>query len=326
MLERVASSMVTKLDCRGTVLSSKYATTKVPAYMTRTTCHLTDLKLSGCVGLDGVRLDSVLTGDVCKQLGATLKILEARDVGFTGTIPTELWKYFVKLDVLYLSSNRLEGSALPALAEDFGCMKTLRIVTVGNNKLLTGQIPTWIGQCTSLAELHMAVNKIDGTVPGEIADCPKLEILNVGKNQITGSIPKALGRCSNLQKLFMNENKITGTIPPELGNCSQLKMLFLCDNEGLVGAIPPELGQCRELTDANLHGTKLTHCPDTLLECAGIIGKITLPLDDGQCTHPPGLNAKSSPEKKEGESFQIWHSAPPKPKAGGGIRERLGDR
>jgi hypothetical protein len=266
-----------RMDCRGTVLSTGFATSKVPAYMTRITCHLTDLKLSGCVGLDNTRLDAVLTGAVCEQLGATLKTLEARDVGFTGTIPKKLWKCLVKLDVLYLSSNKLEGRALPELAEDFGCMKSLRIVTVGNNKLLTGHIPTWIGQCALLAELHMAVNQIGGSMPAEIADCPKLEILNVGMNQITGSIPKALGRCSNLQKLFMNENRITGTIPAELGNCSQLKMLFLCDNEGLNGPIPDELGQCRQLTDVNLHGTKLTHCPDTLLQCVGIINKITPP-------------------------------------------------
>lgn len=88
---------------------------------------------------------------------------------------------------------------------------------------------------------------------------------------------------------------------------------------GTVGAIPPELGQCKELTDVQLHGTKLTHCPDTLLECAGIIGKITLPLDGGQCTHPPGLNAKSGPGPPgKMESFQTWLSASPKPKVEGG--------
>eukprot|EP00729_Bicosta_minor_P008033 gene8033-25379_t len=320
VLERVALSMITKLDCGLTVLSQPFATTKVPESMTRITCHLTELKLSGCIGLSNVRLDAVLTDAVFEQLGPTLKTLEARDVGFTGIIPQKLWKCCIKLDVLCLSSNNLEGRALPESAEDFGCMKSLRIVTVGANKLLTGNIPAWIGQCSSLVELHMAVNQIDGTIPEEVANCPKLEILNVGMNRLTGSIPKSLGRCSTLMKLFINKNKITGTIPSELGNCSHLKMLFLCDNEGLVGPIPDELGQCRALDTCQLHGTQLTYCPDTLLQCKNIIGKITLPLENGKCNNPLGLNAKRGP-KDVGE-FKTWQvispAAKPKEEGGGG--------
>ena len=287
ILDRAASSMLTKLDCRGTVFGRTFATTLLPEKFTSTTCHLTEFKLSGCVGLEGVRLDAVMTTAVCKQLGPTLKILEARESGFCGPIPTELWRHFVKLDILYLSSNHLEGPALPESVDDFGCKSSLRIVTVGGNETLCGQIPKWIGECKALVELHMGKNMLEGSVPEEIADCPKLEILNVGRNKMSGTIPKALGRCANLQKLFMNENDaIEGTIPSELGNCKNLKMLNLCGNPRLGGAIPDEIGQCTGLVSLELHGTGITHCPDSLVQCRGIIGKVTLPLET--CNNPPG--------------------------------------
>ena len=72
-----ATSMLTMVDIRGTVLKEAVIT-QFSKYFTRTTCHLTDLKLSGCVGLSGVRFDQLLTPAVCIQLGPTLTTLEAR--------------------------------------------------------------------------------------------------------------------------------------------------------------------------------------------------------------------------------------------------------
>jgi hypothetical protein len=108
-------------------------------------CHLTELKLSGAVGLVGTQFDQMFTPAVLQQLGPTLSKFEARKCGFTGGIPVELWRHLKKLGILYLSSNELTGQALPDAFEDFGCYKTLRIMTLGDNRV-GGTLPPWLGK------------------------------------------------------------------------------------------------------------------------------------------------------------------------------------
>jgi hypothetical protein len=160
------------------------------------------------------------------------------------------------------------------------------------------------------------MNMLEGLIPETLANCPQLVCLNFGRNRMSGGLPASLGGCRRLQKLWLNENNFVGPIPVELGKCEELELLNLCGNEGVTGAIPRSLGQCKHLVELQLHGTALSHCPDELLQCAGLVakgGNVTLPLGNG-INHPVGLNAKGSGEV----NFWVSSAESPSPVKGNG--------
>lgn len=114
----------------------------------------------------------------------------------------------------------------------------------GNN--LTGEIPSELGDLTSLTELTLTTNNLTGTIPAELENLTGLEQLHLPDNNLTGAIPTELGNLSNLTQLLLSKNNLSGDIPAELGNLSNLTHLRLTGN-AFTGEIPPELGSLSNL-------------------------------------------------------------------------------
>jgi hypothetical protein len=81
--------------------------------------------------------------------------------------------------------------------------------------MLTGTIPTTIGNCPSLEYLGLNSNGLVGPLPSEIFS-PSLEALGyliLDNNELTGRIPDNYGQLPGLLALALNDNKLSGTLP-----------------------------------------------------------------------------------------------------------------
>ncbi|GLJ09612.1 hypothetical protein SUGI_0112730 [Cryptomeria japonica] len=153
----------------------------------------------------------------------------------------------------------LESMGLVELCQKLSNLQELRLQ--GNQ--LTESIPTSLGNCSNLKELHLKLfqststefveesaywdnanissklfqsasteslgNQLSGPIPS-LPNCFNLEVLSLAENQLSGPIP-FLANCSNLQQLGLDQNQLSGPIPTSLGNCSRLEQLNLSENQ-----------------------------------------------------------------------------------------------
>lgn len=94
---------------------------------------------------------------------------------------------------------------------------------------LTGRIPSFIFNITSLKYINLGYNALSGGLPPKI-NLPNLEQIFLNKNQLTGEILSSLLDCGKVWYLQLRENHLTGAIPRGVGNMSHLRSIFLNDN------------------------------------------------------------------------------------------------
>jgi Leucine-rich repeat (LRR) protein len=72
--------------------------------------------------------------------------------------------------------------------------------------LLTGTLPSFLSEVTTLKEIHLSYNSFTGTIPSGIGAIFPLQSLSLQWNSFIGTIPSSLGMLSNLLvlKLFTN--------------------------------------------------------------------------------------------------------------------------
>ncbi len=151
---------------------------------------------------------------------------------------------------LYLYENLLSGE----LPSELGDLSALQELYLHNNQL-SGEIPPELGDLSNLQELHLYANQLSGEIPPELGHLSNLLELSLAANQLSGGIPPELGHLSNLQKLYIGYNQLSGEIPPELGNLSNLQQLDLRNNQ-MSGKIPPELDNLDRLGEFYLRGDR----------------------------------------------------------------------
>ena len=158
-----------------------------------------------------------------------------------------------------MGNNNLVG----VLVEDLGYLTALKVLGLGNDQGLSGEIPAGIYQLTDLTGLGFSNCSVYGVISSEIKNLINLESLYLYKTNLTGTIPNEIGNLANLKQLWMHNNKLIGTIPPELGNCINLKELYL-DNNNLEGELPVELANLN-LTHLGVSNNNLSGpIPDAL--------------------------------------------------------------
>ncbi|CAJ2629186.1 unnamed protein product [Trifolium pratense] len=175
------------------------------------------------------------------------------DIGlnnFVGQIPNlrKLQDLFIfAVDANHLGSNSSSsGDDWEFIKSLVNCSK-LDIVFVQDNNF-GGPLPKFIGNLsTHLSQLAMASNLISGKIPTELGNLVNLIYLSIEDNLLTDVIPESFSKFQKMQELFLDENKLSGEIPAAiLGNLSQLSLLDLSDNL-LVGKIPSTIGNCKML-------------------------------------------------------------------------------
>ncbi|KAF9586985.1 hypothetical protein IFM89_039857 [Coptis chinensis] len=192
------------------------------------------------------------------------------------------------LSALILSNNRLDGQISPKLFNI--SLLTLRLngnqftgiipnltpsklshpLTLDlSQNLISGGIPTWIGNFTELRTLVLRNNSFDGPIPLEFCNLVSIEFLDLSQNylsgpipsclnltflqymhfqvnNLTGLMPKALLRSPNLKTLDLKHNNLSGSIPSWLALLSNLRIILLKGNH-LSGSIPHEFCQLNKI-------------------------------------------------------------------------------
>ena len=144
--------------------------------------------------------------------------------------------------VIGLSLNMATGD-IPSRIGNLSSLKKLDL----SHSTLSGGIPPELGKLTSLRELRLDWSSIRGNIPPELGNLHSLRILSISHNyNLGGNIPPELGRLAKLEELNLPSNGLQGDIPPELGDLAKLKLLNLSGN-GLTGSIPKEFGKLSNL-------------------------------------------------------------------------------
>ncbi|XP_059455863.1 receptor-like protein 56 isoform X2 [Corylus avellana] len=155
---------------------------------------------------------------------------------FSGKVPTKLIASRTNLFSLKLCNNQFTGFDLPAApSKEFGWSE-MRFLDISNNKL-SGMIPRWIGNMTSLQSLVVSNNSFEGQIPCGLPN--SLQLVDLSHNSLSGSLPSCLN-LQNIEHLYLQGNKLTGPIPKSIFNSSSLLTLDLRDNN-FFGSIPYQI-------------------------------------------------------------------------------------
>ncbi|CAL2252070.1 unnamed protein product [Prunus armeniaca] len=172
-----------------------------------------------------------------------------RGQDFGGVLPPSIAKlpYITQVD---FSRNYLSGTIPPEWAST-----KLELLSVSVNNL-SGQIPRYLGNITTLINLNLETNLFSGTVPPELGNLVNLEIFILSANNLTGELPVAFTNLAKLREFRISSNNFTGKIPDYLENFKQLKKLEI-QASGLSGPIPSSisvLSNLKELRFSDLNG------------------------------------------------------------------------
>src|SRR5690242_7517141 len=92
-----------------------------------------------------------------------------------------------------------------------------------NNNLLTGRIPSTIGDLQRMNYLAMHTNSgIIGSIPSSLTTINVLQDVYLYTCNLTGQIPAGLFNLPGIQTIHLATNKLTGSIPVNAGNAINL--------------------------------------------------------------------------------------------------------
>ncbi|KAF8019767.1 hypothetical protein BT93_G0454 [Corymbia citriodora subsp. variegata] len=229
-----------------------------------------------CFSVSGNQLNGTIPSDIGTTL-PSLRFFGAYENLLTGTIPSSLTNA-TSLETLVLQNNSFHGP----IPKNLGRLKSLRLIGLGLNQLqddlsfisslpncsnlkilsvrsslIHGSLPRSISNLsTSIFEIDMPDNHIQGSIPSALGNLFNLSFLNLQDNFLTGHIPDSIGALYSLQVLGLAGNMFTGEIPSSIGNMTLLYQLSLLSNN-LQGYIPQSLGNCMQLIMLNLSRNNL---------------------------------------------------------------------
>jgi RHS repeat-associated protein len=152
--------------------------------------------------------NSPLGGPLPTSMGQLTALQELRlESGrFSGPLPAWLGS-LPQLRVLSLVGNRFTGP-LPAAWQSLTSLQRLELgnssgMRPGEGNVLTGGIPAWLGQLTSLTYLDLSLNPLGGPIPPQLGNLTNLTFLELDGCALTGAVPAAVTQLPALGKLIL---------------------------------------------------------------------------------------------------------------------------
>ncbi|XP_058071873.1 probable LRR receptor-like serine/threonine-protein kinase At1g56140 isoform X7 [Magnolia sinica] len=173
-----------------------------------------------------------------------LQQLDISSNGFNGLLPPELGN-LSSLQELYMSGIGLSGE----IPSTFAKLRNIKIWWASGSQLT--KIPNFIGNW-NLTDLDVSNNSMTGPLPAFIANMTSMLSLDVSENYMTGPLPAFIGNLTSLTSLDISSNNFNDSLPPELGNLTSLQELLASDNN-FTGKIPDFIGSWA-LTDLSMQG------------------------------------------------------------------------
>ncbi|XP_077244469.1 putative LRR receptor-like serine/threonine-protein kinase At1g56130 isoform X1 [Tasmannia lanceolata] len=168
-------------------------------------------QLGNLTNLEQLYIDSSgVSGEIPSTFAALQKLhtVWASDNQFTGNIPEFIGNWNVTS--LRLQGNSFEGS-IPSSFSNLTSMTDLRISDIANGSSSLD----FIREMKSLSILILRNNMISGTIPSSIGEYQSLLQLDLSFNNLTGQIPSSLFNLSSLVYLFLGNNNLNGSLPLE---------------------------------------------------------------------------------------------------------------
>jgi Leucine-rich repeat (LRR) protein len=143
---------------------------------------------------------------------------------FTGSIPGE-FADMTNIVQFATDQNHFSGP-LPSLQG----MHLLNSVAFSSNHF-TGSLSEYVGQdCTALTYLQTQQNLVTGTIPSNIGNLVDMVVLFVFENMHTGTVPPTVSNLHSLTSFDVSNNHLTGTLP-SLAAAPLLSQLGVCNNQ-----------------------------------------------------------------------------------------------
>ncbi|XP_019152156.1 PREDICTED: probable LRR receptor-like serine/threonine-protein kinase At3g47570 [Ipomoea nil] len=185
---------------------------------------------------------------------------------FEGKLPNTIANLSSKLHILYLGQNKIFGT-IP------GAIKNL-VSLIGfdiGGSLVSGVIPSEIGELHKLQFLDLNENQLSGKMPLTLFNLTSLASIGLAKNILDGNIPSNVENFRNLNELYMNNNKLDGTIPQQVFNLPSLSKYLDLSRNSFTGLLSPAVGKLKTLNVLDISGNKLSgKIPDTIGDCLSL--------------------------------------------------------
>ncbi|KAM2173547.1 hypothetical protein ACFX1R_038374 [Malus domestica] len=186
------------------------------------------------------------SADFIQQHSHLQLFLKGQDLA--GVLPPSIAKlpYLTKVD---FTKNYLSGT----IPREWASTKLEFLSITVNN--LTGQIPDYLGNITTLIYMSLENNKFSGSVPPELGKLVNLNNLILNANNLTGELPQHLTNLTKLTELRISINNFTGKIPDFFQSWKNLNMLEI-QASGFQGPIPPSISVLSSLTELRISDIK----------------------------------------------------------------------
>ncbi|XP_010685182.2 tyrosine-sulfated glycopeptide receptor 1 [Beta vulgaris subsp. vulgaris] len=214
----------------------------------------------------------------------------------SGFLPKGLFSSLNSLEIIDISSNRLDGNFSASFSLNGSFPSTIQVVDISSNQLHGKIDPAWFMFESNLTSFNASNNGFDGQIPSSICTtCPLIITLDFSNNQFNKEIPIGLGRCTKLEvfragfnslsgllpddiyslqslvELSVPANNISGTIGEGMLNLTNLKVIELYSNE-FSGMIPRDVGKLSNLEQLHLHiNTFSGSIPASLMNCTKLV-------------------------------------------------------
>ena len=171
--------------------------------------------------------------------------LRLQNVGMQGEIPSEIWQ------LPYIRSLGFTNNAVDISFSGIEQATTLRVLKLSNCQLR--DLEGLQNAPSSLSEIHLAQNQLDGTIPSEIFLLEHVAKIFLNNNNFGGRLSPDVGKMKAMVEMWLWDNQLTGVLPSEIGLMTALQRFDVSMNS-MSGAIPSELERLINLRKLNLGG------------------------------------------------------------------------
>ncbi|KAF8011984.1 hypothetical protein BT93_I0190 [Corymbia citriodora subsp. variegata] len=165
-----------------------------------------------------------------------------------GELPVAIFE-LPRLETLDVSGNENLSVRMP----EFRRGSPLKSLSLSRTRC-SGQLPSSLGNLSSLIELDIASCELSGVIPSSVGELARLHTLDLRKNQLTCEIPPSLGKLVGLTHLDLSYNQLSGEIPPSLG---KLVNYFDLSYNRLTGRIPSLISGLTSVRELDLSHNRL---------------------------------------------------------------------